>query len=108
MSRLNKRKSLDDGEEDTHPAKRFAALKPKIHHVSQNAIRKKWTHLPDVAQEKVKELFRAAERPVLVNHRDERKKIEAQAAVEAVLKTYVRIQSQRTYIHDAVRLRVES
>lgn len=34
-------------------------------------------------------MFRALERPVIVRHQNERKRIEAQAAVQAVVKKYV-------------------
>lgn len=89
MSGQRKRKAYDDAEENSRPSKKFTALKAQVQHISQASIRNKWTPLPSPAQEKVNELFRAAERPVLVNHRAERKKIEAQVAVGSVLRTYV-------------------
>ncbi|OJD17224.1 hypothetical protein AJ78_02661 [Emergomyces pasteurianus Ep9510] len=84
-----KRKQRSDeadelGEE--HNRKRFAILKPRTRHIAERTIKTKWTTLPDSVQEKVKELFRSIERPVITRHRDERKRIEAQTAVLAVRK----------------------
>ncbi|EEQ87545.1 hypothetical protein RJZ56_001417 [Blastomyces dermatitidis] len=73
----------DEGE---HDSKSFAMLKPRTRHISERTIKTKWTTLPDSVQEKIKELFRSIERPVVVRHRDERKRIEAQSAVLAVRK----------------------
>jgi len=104
MSGHNKRKSQHDSDEEARPPKRFAVLKARVQHVSQNSIRTKWAPLPDAAQNQVRELFRSVERPVLVNQRDERKKIEAQVAVETVLKTYVYGRKTDTPTRHAIRL----
>lgn len=40
-------------------------------------------------QSKVRDLFRSLERPVIVQQRDERKRIEAQVALGGVVKTCV-------------------
>ncbi|KAL1982144.1 hypothetical protein VTN96DRAFT_8319 [Rasamsonia emersonii] len=81
-----KRKRSDDDDGATAQNKRFAYLKPRVRHISQRTIKSKWTTLPEPVQEKVREMFRSLERPVIVRHRDERKRIEAQTAVAAVVK----------------------
>lgn len=70
-------------------SKRFAYLKPRVRYVAERTIKSKWSTLPEPVQEKVREMFRLLERPVIVRQRDERKRIEAQAAVAAVVKKYV-------------------
>ncbi|KAK2802670.1 hypothetical protein FQN50_007278 [Emmonsiellopsis sp. PD_5] len=80
-----KRKHRGD-EADDEPErdrKRFAMLKPRTCHIAEHTIKTKWTTLPDSVQEKVKELFHSIERPVITRHRDERKRIDAQAAIVA-------------------------
>ena len=61
-------------------------LKPRVRNISENTIKAKWTTLPDSLQDRVNELFRAVELPVITRNRDERKRIEAQAALAAVKK----------------------
>ncbi|CRG88945.1 hypothetical protein PISL3812_05980 [Talaromyces islandicus] len=73
--------------ESTKP---FASLKPRTQNVSKRTIKTKWSNLPDAAQEKVRAMFHTLERPVIVLQRDERKRVEAQAAVGAVVKTLER------------------
>ncbi|KAE8378355.1 CENP-Q, a CENPA-CAD centromere complex subunit-domain-containing protein [Aspergillus bertholletiae] len=83
-----KRKSSGDGhdQEDEARRKRFAYLKPQVRRVSERTIKSKWSTLPEPMQEKVRDMFRALERPVIVRQQNERKRIEAQAAVQAVVK----------------------
>ncbi|EEH11557.1 conserved hypothetical protein [Histoplasma capsulatum G186AR] len=79
----------DDGpdqQEGEHDRKRFAILKPRTRHIAERTIKTKWTTLPDSVQGMIKDLFRSIERPVVMRHRDERKRIEAQTAVVAVRK----------------------
>ena len=71
--------------------KRYAYLKPHVRQVPERTIKSKWSTLPDPVQDKVRDMFRALERPVIVRHQNERKRIEAQAAVQAVVKKYARI-----------------
>lgn len=86
----NNNNNNDDtgSEEDPHPSKRFAALKPRVRHVTEHTIKSKWTTLPEPAQERVRELFRAVEMPVLTRQRDDRKRIETQTALGAVRNKY--------------------
>lgn len=69
--------------------KRFSYLKPSVRHVPERTIKSKWSTLPEPVQDKVRDMFRALERPVIVRNPNERKRIEAQAAVQAVVKKYV-------------------
>lgn len=71
--------------------KRYAYLKPHVRQVPERTIKSKWSTLPDPVQDKVRDMFRALERPVIVRHQNERKRIEAQAAVQAVVKKYAHI-----------------
>ena len=71
--------------------KRYAYLKPHVRQVPERTIKSKWSTLPNPVQDKVRDMFRALERPVIVRHQNERKRIEAQAAVQAVVKKYARI-----------------
>lgn len=86
-----KRKRSNDGDDqdrDTR-SKRFAYLKPQVRQISERTIKSKWTTLPEPIQDKVRDMFRALERPVIVRQQSERKRIEAQAAVQAVVKKCV-------------------
>jgi kinetochore protein Fta7 len=86
MAPKRKRSKNDDGAAAHRDHKRFAYLKPRVRHIAERTIKSKWTTLPEPVQEKVREMFRSLERPVIVRHRDERKRVEAQAAVGAVVK----------------------
>ncbi|GAB1191158.1 hypothetical protein APSETT444_000329 [Aspergillus pseudonomiae] len=82
-----KRKSSGEGhDQDNTRRKRFAYLKPQVRRVSERTIKSKWSTLPEPMQDKVRDMFRALERPVIVRQQNERKRIEAQAAVQAVVK----------------------
>ncbi|OXV09704.1 hypothetical protein Egran_02541 [Elaphomyces granulatus] len=70
--------------------KPFAYLKPRVRRVSERTVKSKWTTLSEPVQEKISDMLRSLERPVIVRHRDERKRIEAQTAVGAVVKSLVR------------------
>jgi kinetochore protein Fta7 len=95
---MAKRSRVEENEDDTtttttrsskRSTKGFASLKPRTQNVSKRTIKAKWSNLPDAAQEKVRAMFRTLERPVIVLQRDERKRVEAQTALGAVVKTYV-------------------
>lgn len=83
----SKRKRFDDNENaEDESRKRYAYLKPQIRRVPEKTIKSKWTTLPDPVQNKVRDLFQALERPVIVRQQNERKRIEAQSAVQAVVR----------------------
>jgi kinetochore protein Fta7 len=86
MASQRKRSSAVQGDTADGHRKRFAYLKPRIRRVTKRTIRSRWTTLPEAVQEKVQDMFRSLERPVIVRHRDERKRIEAQTAVGIVVK----------------------
>lgn len=79
----------DDQDHSNQDNKRYAHLKPRVRQVSQQTIKEKWIPLSEQAQGKVHDMFLAAERPVIVRQHNERKRIEAQSAVQAVVKKYV-------------------
>ncbi|KAJ5569425.1 uncharacterized protein N7459_008855 [Penicillium hispanicum] len=84
-----KRKRPDDGDNDPGAEasrKRYAYLKPHVRRVPEKTIKSKWTTLPEPVQDKVRDMFHALERPVIGRHRNEQKRIEAQSAVQAVVR----------------------
>jgi kinetochore protein Fta7 len=78
-----KRKHNDD---EDHDAKRYAYLKPHVRRVPEKTIKSKWTTLPEPVQERVRDMFHSLERPVIMRSQNERKRIEAQGAVQAVVR----------------------
>jgi kinetochore protein Fta7 len=78
-----------NSENDTR--KRYAYLKPTVRRIPEKTIKTKWTTLPEPVQDKVRDLFHSLERPVIVRQQNERKRIEAQSAVRAVVNKYVSI-----------------
>lgn len=84
-----KRKRSNDADEQDKSSKRFAYLKPQVRQVSERTVKSKWTTLPESTQEKIRDMFKSLERPVIVRSHNERRRIEAQAAVQAVIRKYV-------------------
>ncbi|KAE8147139.1 CENP-Q, a CENPA-CAD centromere complex subunit-domain-containing protein [Aspergillus avenaceus] len=78
--------SNEEHDQDNARTKRYAYLKPHVRRVSERTIKTKWSTLPEATQDKVRDMFRALERPVIVRQQNERKRIEAQAAVQTVVK----------------------
>ncbi|ODM16106.1 hypothetical protein SI65_08540 [Aspergillus cristatus] len=85
-STSNKRTKTEKKTTGTRDNKRYAYLKPHVRNVPERTIKSKWSTLPEPVQDKVRDMFRALERPVIVRHQNERKRIEAQAAVQAVVR----------------------
>lgn len=85
-----KRKRSSNGPEQRSETrnKPYAYLKPQVRQVSERTIKSKWSTLPEPVQDRVRDMFRALERPVIVRQQNEGKRIEAQAAVQAVVKKY--------------------
>ncbi|KAL4992290.1 CENP-Q, a CENPA-CAD centromere complex subunit-domain-containing protein [Aspergillus falconensis] len=84
-----KRKHSDgvpNHDKDSRRKKSYAYLKPQVRHVSERIIKSKWSTLPEPTQDKIRDMLRALERPVIVRQQNERKRYEAQAAVQAVVK----------------------
>ncbi|GLI75695.1 hypothetical protein PoHVEF18_003957 [Penicillium ochrochloron] len=65
--------------------KSYAYLKPSVRRIPEKTVKTKWTTLPEPVQDKVRDLFHSVERPVIVRQQNERKRIEAQSAVRAVV-----------------------
>lgn len=86
-----KRKHSNDAPDrgQTKRKKQYAHLKPQVRHISERTIKSKWSTLPEPTQDKIRDMFRALERPVIVRQQNDRKRYEAQAAVQAVVKKYV-------------------
>lgn len=78
-----------DQGQTTRRKKQYAHLKPQVRHISERTIKSKWSTLPEPTQDKIRDMFRALERPVIVRQQNDRKRYEAQAAVQAVVKKYV-------------------
>jgi kinetochore protein Fta7 len=84
------------GDEETRTSendsrKSYAYLKPSVRRIPEKTVKTKWTTLPEPVQDKVRDLFHSLERPVIVRQQNERKRIEAQSAVRAVVHKYVHI-----------------
>ncbi|KAJ5758557.1 CENP-A-nucleosome distal centromere subunit CENP-Q [Penicillium odoratum] len=84
-----KRKRTDNDNAEDDSEKGYAYLKPQIRRVPEKTIKSKWTTLPEPVQDKVREMFHALERPVVMRQPNERKRIEARSAVQAVVRKYV-------------------
>lgn len=86
-----RKRSGDDDNQDqdtVHNKRSYAYLKPHVRRIPEKTIKSKWTTLPDPVQDRVRELFHSLERPVIVRQPNERKRIEAQGAVQAVVRKY--------------------
>ncbi|KAJ5112677.1 hypothetical protein N7532_000722 [Penicillium argentinense] len=81
-----RKRTNDDENQDENESKRYAHLKPQVRRVPEKTIKAKWSTLPEPVQEKVRELFHSLERPVIVRNKNEQKRIEAQSAVQAVVR----------------------
>ncbi len=91
-----KRKRSGDDEKsnpENGSRKSYAYLKPSVRRIPEKTIKTKWTTLPEPVQDKVRDLFQSLERPVIVRQQNERKRIEAQSALRAVVHKYVYIVS---------------
>ncbi|CAL5869839.1 uncharacterized protein PFLUO_LOCUS4070 [Penicillium psychrofluorescens] len=82
-----RKRDSESNDQQTDRNKRYVYLKPHTRRVPEKTIKAKWTTLPEPVQEKVRDLFHALERPVIVRQQNERKRIEAQTAVQAVVRT---------------------
>lgn len=94
-----------DGSDDNGPAatsnKRVARLVPRTRHISERVVKSKWTTLPEPVQDRVKELFRLTELPVLTRQMNEKKRIEAQSALSTVRKKYVYVGQTQLFMDNA-------
>jgi kinetochore protein Fta7 len=81
-----KRKRSGDNENIDESTKRYAYLKESVRRVPEKTIKAKWSTLPEPVQDKVRDLFHSLERPVIVRQQNEKMRIEAQSAVQAVVR----------------------
>ncbi|KAJ5407761.1 CENP-A-nucleosome distal centromere subunit CENP-Q [Penicillium cosmopolitanum] len=81
-----KRKRASENDDEATESKRYAHLKPQVRRVPEKTIKAKWTTLPEPVQDKVRDLFHSLERPVIMRNKNEQKRIEAQSAVQAVVR----------------------
>ena len=65
--------------------KAFASIEPQLLHISQDVIRSTWKTLPNSTEQKVQELLRSVERPVIARHVGQRAQIEAQVAIRSTI-----------------------
>ncbi|KAJ5923898.1 CENP-A-nucleosome distal centromere subunit CENP-Q [Penicillium verhagenii] len=86
MPPKRKRSGDEENEAKDESQKGYAYLKPQVRRVPEKTIKSKWTTLPEPVQDKVREMFHALERPVVMRQSNERKRIEAQSAVQAVVR----------------------
>lgn len=88
-SKRKRSRGQEEENSENESQKRFAYLKPSVRRIPENTIKTKWSTLPESVQERIQDLFLSLERPVIVRQQNERKRIEAQSAVRAVVKKYV-------------------
>lgn len=88
MPPKRKRSGDDEIRDDETTRKQYAYLKQSVRRVPEKTIKTKWTTLPEPVQDKVRDLFHSLERPVIMRQQNERKRIEAQNAVQAVVRKY--------------------
>ena len=69
----------------------FGLLEPQLLHISQDVIRSTWKTLPTSIEQQVQKLLRSVERPVIARHVGERAQIEAQVAMQSIIRTQVAI-----------------
>lgn len=85
-----KRKSTEGESRNDAPRKRprkdFAYLKPRTKRVPQEIIESQWKRLPEPAQRQVRELFLRSKRSALNGIKDARRRTEAEAAVNAMVR----------------------
>ncbi|KAI9751607.1 MAG: Cytochrome c oxidase assembly protein cox11, mitochondrial [Chaenotheca gracillima] len=73
---------VDDGEVTTN----FTRLQPRTKRISEDVVRTKWVRPTPALQSRIRDLFKAAETPVLMSVKDEKRRIEAQTTLNAVIK----------------------
>ncbi|MCJ1432894.1 hypothetical protein MMC27_002252 [Xylographa pallens] len=79
--------SVNDTNDVRSPKRIAAKLKPRLRYINEDVIKTKWEVLPEHMQQQVRELFVAAERPIMTRHSEDKRKIEVQAALSTVTGT---------------------
>lgn len=83
-----RKRKADDGDKpsDSRACRRFQYLKPRTRHISQDLIQTRWGPLPAPAQQQVRELLKAAKRPVFLSRHEERRRREAEVVLDHMVK----------------------
>ncbi|KAI9844561.1 MAG: hypothetical protein M1837_005520 [Sclerophora amabilis] len=84
-----KRKAHDAGLGDPDSSyaskRRFSTLRPRIKRLSQDVIKTKWGRPPPSIQHRIRDLFKAAETPIITSVKDDRREVEAQTTLNSLL-----------------------
>jgi kinetochore protein Fta7 len=64
----------------------FPQLEPRTVRIPRSQISTKWNVLPDSSHAQLRDIFRSVERPVVMKFRDERKRVQAEAAIGSLVK----------------------
>ncbi len=67
-------------------AQQFQYLKPRTRHIPEQVVAKQWQPLSETAVQNVREILLATKRPVIMGQRDERRRIEAEAIVNTLVR----------------------
>lgn len=70
-------------------SKRYAILKPRLRHVPQDVVRLRWDVVPQPVHDRIRELLKLIEMPVVMGQGIGRTGTAAQVAVTSVLRTWV-------------------
>ncbi|OCL12131.1 hypothetical protein AOQ84DRAFT_360907 [Glonium stellatum] len=76
---------LEESIEEPVP-KKFQHLKARTRNIPQNVVASKWAPPSQLVQQQVRELFKAAKRPVILSRRDDRRRLEAETILGAVVR----------------------
>lgn len=68
----------------------FAILKPRLRYVPQEVVRSRWDVVPQSVHDRIRELLKLIEMPVIMSQGDGRMGVAAQVAVASVLRTWVK------------------
>ena len=66
--------------------KKFQHLKPRTRNIPQDVVASKWVPPSQLVQQQVRELFKSAKRPVILSRRDDRRRLEAETILGAVVR----------------------
>ncbi|KZF20007.1 hypothetical protein L228DRAFT_250428 [Xylona heveae TC161] len=73
-------------DQDDSSIQNYTTLKPRIQRIPKETVTSKWEPLSEIAQARVRDLFFDVERPVIALYRQEKRRGEAQHAVNAVVR----------------------
>jgi kinetochore protein Fta7 len=89
-SRPVKRRHHSSANSTTHDSgthfRDFVRLTPRVHQIRQSTISSKWLPLSTTAQQHARDTLKIAKRAVVMSHWDERRRAEADVAINVALK----------------------